>query len=185
MRWVQAPSRRRAFYAAGSAPSARASGRARTSTLARWATIVICSPVAGSRPVRALRAGLTRPDNWTRPPMQPSELTIASAAAPPSGVLSLRRYLNHADRHGPGLRARLLSRQRTVGHAAEPACAMPRERSSARPPPDDRIARNPITPQSPVRRSLPCASRRGAGRCAGDQPQPRRQLVLAATAWAC
>ena len=92
IRWVQAASQRRAFCTAGSAAFARANGRARTSTLAGWATIVISSPVAGARPVRALRAGLTPTVNWTRPPIQPSELTIASAAAPPSGVPSLRRH---------------------------------------------------------------------------------------------
>ena len=46
---------------------------------------MICSPVAGLRPVCALRTGLTRTVNWTRPPMQSSELTIASAAGPRPG----------------------------------------------------------------------------------------------------
>ena len=67
IRWVQAASQRRASCTAGSAAFARANGRARTSTLAGWATIVINSPVAAARPVRALRAGLTPTVNWTRP----------------------------------------------------------------------------------------------------------------------
>ena len=67
IRWVQAASQRRAFCTAGSAAFGRANVRARTSTLAGWATIVISSPVAGARPVRALRAGLTPTVNWNRP----------------------------------------------------------------------------------------------------------------------
>ena len=110
IRWVQAASQRRAFCTAGSAAFARDNGRARTSTLAGWATFVINSPVAGARPVRALRAGLTRTVNWTRPPIQPSELTIASAAAPPSGVLSL-----NADEGG----ASALTGGRALGHGCE------------------------------------------------------------------
>ena len=46
-------SRRRAFCADGSAPPARASGQARKSTLAGLARIVISSPAAGFRLVRA------------------------------------------------------------------------------------------------------------------------------------
>ena len=55
-----AASRRRAFCTDGSAALAFASGRARTSTLAGLAAIVISAPVAGLRPVRFLVAGLTR-----------------------------------------------------------------------------------------------------------------------------
>ena len=44
-------------------------GRARTSTLAGFAAIVISSPVAGLRPVRFLVAGLTRTVNCTTPPI--------------------------------------------------------------------------------------------------------------------
>ena len=55
-----AASRRRAFCTDGSAALAFASGRARTSTLAGLAAIVISSPVAGLRPGRFLVAGLTR-----------------------------------------------------------------------------------------------------------------------------
>src|SRR5205807_6747691 len=47
-------SRRRAFCTEGSASLTFASGRARTSTLAGLAAIVISSPVAGLRPCRAL-----------------------------------------------------------------------------------------------------------------------------------
>ncbi len=57
---LDAESRRRAFCTDGSAAFAFASGRARTSTLAGLAAIVISSPVAGLRPVRFLLAGLTR-----------------------------------------------------------------------------------------------------------------------------
>ena len=49
---------------------------------------MICSPVAGLRPVCASRTGLTRTVNWTRPPMQSSELTIGRDP----GVLPLRRH---------------------------------------------------------------------------------------------
>jgi hypothetical protein len=63
-----AASRRRAFGTDGSAALAFASGRARTSTLAGLAAIVISSPVAGLRPVRFFVAGLTRTVNWTSPP---------------------------------------------------------------------------------------------------------------------
>ena len=59
-RSFDAASRRRAFCTDGSAAFAFASGRARTSTLAGVAAIVISSPVAGLRPVRFLVAGLTR-----------------------------------------------------------------------------------------------------------------------------
>ena len=52
-----AASRRRAFCTDGSAALAFASGRARTSTLAGLAAIVISAPVAGLRPVRCLVAG--------------------------------------------------------------------------------------------------------------------------------
>ena len=55
-----AANRRRAFCTDGSAALALANGRARTSTLAGLAAIVISSPVAGLRPVRFLVAGLTR-----------------------------------------------------------------------------------------------------------------------------
>jgi len=50
---AQAASRRRAFCTDGSAPFARATGRARKSTLAGLAAILISSPVAGLRPIRA------------------------------------------------------------------------------------------------------------------------------------
>src|SRR6516164_11083773 len=63
-----AASRRRAFCTDGSAAFAFASGRARTSTLAGLAAIVIASPVAGLRPARFLVAGLTRTVSWTSPP---------------------------------------------------------------------------------------------------------------------
>jgi hypothetical protein len=63
-RLAQAASRRRAFCTDGSAPFARASGRARKSTLAGFAAIVISSPVAGLRPWRAFCAGLTRTVNF-------------------------------------------------------------------------------------------------------------------------
>jgi hypothetical protein len=63
-RLAQAASRRRAFCTDGSAPFARASGRARKSTLAGLAAIVISSPVAGLRPWRAFCAGLTRTVNF-------------------------------------------------------------------------------------------------------------------------
>jgi hypothetical protein len=49
--------RRRAFCTVGSAALAFASGRARRSTLAGLAAIVISSPVAGFRPFRAFCAG--------------------------------------------------------------------------------------------------------------------------------
>ena len=60
-RVAQAASRRRAFCTGRQrAPFARANGRARKSTLAGLAAIVISSPVAGLRPLRAFCAGLTR-----------------------------------------------------------------------------------------------------------------------------
>jgi hypothetical protein len=59
------------------------------------------------------------------------------------------------------------------------------ERSSRLGRPRHRVARNPITLRSPVPRSLRCATRRGDVLCSGDQPQLRRQLVLAATASPC
>ena len=52
MRAAQAASRRQAFWTEGSAAFALVSGRARTSTLAGLAAIVISSPVAGLRPWR-------------------------------------------------------------------------------------------------------------------------------------
>ena len=50
--------RRRSFCAGGSAALARASGRARMSTAAGLAAIVISSPVTGFRPLRSLRRRL-------------------------------------------------------------------------------------------------------------------------------
>jgi hypothetical protein len=82
------PSRRRAFCTDGKAAFALASGRARTSTLAGLAAIVISSPVAGLRPVRFLVAGLTRTVSWTTPALDRPLLTqylrpSARAAAAP------------------------------------------------------------------------------------------------------
>jgi hypothetical protein len=65
-----AASRRRAFCTDGSAPFARANGRARTSTLAGLAAIVIASPVAGLRPGRFFCAGFTRTVSCTSPPIR-------------------------------------------------------------------------------------------------------------------
>jgi len=59
---------RLAFCTDGTAALAFASGRARTSTLAGLAAIVISSPLAGLRPVRFLVVGLTRTVSWTSPP---------------------------------------------------------------------------------------------------------------------
>src|SRR5450755_4581320 len=83
----QAASRRRAFCTDGSPALALASGRARTSTLAGLAAIVICSPVAGFRPWRFFCAGLTRTVSWTRPPTRtfcalPSSSRPISSSAP-------------------------------------------------------------------------------------------------------
>ena len=60
--------RRRAFCTDGSAVLAFASGRARRSTLAGLAAIVISSPVAGLRPWRFFWAGLTRNGQLPHPP---------------------------------------------------------------------------------------------------------------------
>jgi hypothetical protein len=49
---------------------APANGRARTSTLAGFAAIVISSPVAGFRPGRFFCAGLTRTVSCTSPPIR-------------------------------------------------------------------------------------------------------------------
>jgi hypothetical protein len=65
-----AASRRRAFCTDGSAPFARANTRARTSTLAGLAAIVISSPVAGLRPGRFFCAGLTLTVSCTSPPIR-------------------------------------------------------------------------------------------------------------------
>src|SRR5450755_5091323 len=83
----QAASRRRAFCTDGSALFARASGRARTSTLAGLAAIVISSPLAGLRPWRFFCAGLTRTVTCTSPPIRTfcalpsSSRTTASSAS--------------------------------------------------------------------------------------------------------
>jgi hypothetical protein len=60
----------RVFCTVGSAAFAFASGRARRSTLAGLAVIVISSPVAGFRPLRAFCAGFTRTVSCTRPPIR-------------------------------------------------------------------------------------------------------------------
>jgi len=62
--------RRRAFCTDASAVFAIASGRARRSTLAGLAAIVISSPVAGLRPWRFFCAGLTRTVSCTSPPIR-------------------------------------------------------------------------------------------------------------------
>ena len=56
-------------------------------------------------------------------------------------VRSHRRHLNHADRRGPALAARLHSRRPAFGGAAECACAMPRTQQSRRAQRDEYIAR--------------------------------------------
>src|ERR1700727_3182469 len=57
--------RRRAFCTERSAALALANGRERRSTVAGFLAIVISSPVAGLRPLRAFCAGLTRTVNCT------------------------------------------------------------------------------------------------------------------------
>jgi hypothetical protein len=65
----QAASLRRAFWMDGSASLAPLSGRARTSTLAGFALIVIASPVAGLRPLWAFDAGFSFTVSWTSLPI--------------------------------------------------------------------------------------------------------------------
>jgi hypothetical protein len=64
--------RRQIYFPIGKdrASLAPASGRARTSTLAGFALIVISSPVAGLRPLRAFVAGLRRTVSWTSLPIR-------------------------------------------------------------------------------------------------------------------
>jgi hypothetical protein len=62
--------------------------------------------------------------------------TIAFVFSPLEIRLSLWRHLNHADRRGPALAARLHSRRPTFGGAADRACAMPRMQSPASHGPD-------------------------------------------------
>src|SRR4051812_40002426 len=69
MRVAQAARRLRAFCTDGRAAFVFASARARTSTDAGFAAIVISSPVAGLRPWRAFVAGFTRTVSWTRLPI--------------------------------------------------------------------------------------------------------------------
>ncbi len=56
---------------------------------------------------------------------------------------SARRHLNHADRRGPALAARLHSRRPTFGGTAERACAMPRSGSLGSSLSRDRVRRDP------------------------------------------
>jgi hypothetical protein len=84
-----------AFASDGSAAFAFASARARTSTDAGFAAIVISSPVAGLRPCRALVAGLRRTVSWTRLPIFtfwafPISLRMTSSRAVSTFFASLR-----------------------------------------------------------------------------------------------
>ena len=93
--WSQAASRRRAFWTVGSAALAFASGRARRSTPAGLAGIVISSPVAGFRPLRAFCAGLTRTVSCTRPPIRtfwafPSSSSTTYSSTPSTRFASVR-----------------------------------------------------------------------------------------------
>jgi peptide/nickel transport system substrate-binding protein len=87
--------RRFAFCTDGSADFALASGRAFSATAAGFAEIVISSPVAGLRPLRAFVAGRTRTASCTRPPILtfsalPSSSRTTSSSAASTAFASAR-----------------------------------------------------------------------------------------------
>jgi hypothetical protein len=82
-------------------------------------------------PTSILRASSGHDSCHTAPPR-----TIAFVFSPLEIRLSLSRHLNHADRRGPALAARLHSRRPTFGGAADRACAVPRMQSPASHGPD-------------------------------------------------
>ena len=84
------PSRFFAFCTDGSAAFVFASGRARTTTEAGFAAIVISSPVAGLRPLRAFVAALSLTVSWTMLPTFTFSAFAISSSTTSSSAVSAR-----------------------------------------------------------------------------------------------